>query len=128
MGKEVFAIPGDVGRPQTRGVHRLLRDGAKLVETVADILEELGPLAAPVTVQEGEPAIADARALALNQHERLIYDLLDSSPKDIDHITRESGLSPANAASTLMVLELKRLAVQMPGKLYVRAGAFQRTL
>jgi DNA processing protein len=127
LGKEVFAIPGDIGRPQTRGTHRLIRDGAKLVETVDDILDELGPLTQPLCVREGEPPIPDPRALVLNPHERAIYDLLDSSPKDIDLITRESGLSPANAASTLLVLELRRLAVQMPGKLYVRAGTLQRT-
>ena len=127
MGKEVFAIPGDIGRPQTRGVHHLIRDGAKLVETLSDIIEELGPLPGPVCVREDEAPLADPRALILNSTERAIYDLLDASPKDIDQITRESGLSPANVASTLMVLELRHLAVQMPGQRYVRAGTFTRT-
>jgi len=127
MGKEVFAVPGDVGRPQARGVHSLLRDGAKLVEGVADILEELGPLPGPVAVREDEPPLTDPRVLGLNERERRIFDLLGSTPKDIDGITRESGLSAANVASTLMVLELKHLAVQMPGKRYVRAGTLQRS-
>jgi DNA processing protein len=126
MGKEVFAVPGDIGRPQTRGPHRLIRDGAKLVETVEDIIEEFGPLTQPLNVCEGEPPIPDPRALMLNEVERAVYSLLDSTPKDIDAITRESRLSAANVGSTLMVLELKRLAVQMPGKLYVRAGTLQR--
>jgi DNA processing protein len=126
MGKEVFAVPGDIGRPQTRGTHKLIRDGAKLVETVDDIIEEFGPLTMPLKVREGEPAIPDPRALMLNEVERSIYDLLDSTPRDIDTITQESRLSAANVASTLMVLELKRLAVQMPGKLYARAGTLQR--
>jgi DNA processing protein len=126
MGKEVFAVPGDIGRPQTRGPHRLIRDGAKLVETVEDVIEEFGPLSRPLKVAEGERPILDPRALMLNEVERAIFDLLDSTPKDIDAITRESRLSAANVASTLMVLELKRLAVQMPGKLYVRAGTLQR--
>lgn len=126
MGKEVFAVPGDIGRPQTRGTHQLIRDGAKLVETIEDIIEELGPLTGPVLVREDETPIPDPRALILNTNERAVYDLLDASPKDIDHVTRESGLSPANVASTLMVLELRHLAVQMPGKRYVRAGTFQR--
>ena len=126
MGKEVFAVPGDIGRPQTRGVHRLIRDGAKLVETVEDILEELGPLTTPIQVREGEPPIPDPRALILNDVERKIYDLLDGVPKDIDTVTRESGLSAANVASVLMVLELRHLAVQMPGKLYARSGTRQR--
>lgn len=126
MGKEVFAVPGDIGRPQTRGPHRLIRDGAKLVETADDIIEEFGPLARPLRVREDDRPIPDPRALMLNHVERQVYDLLDSTPKDIDAIKRESRLSAANVASTLMVLELKRLAVQLPGKLYVRAGSLQR--
>jgi len=126
MGKEVFAIPGDIGRPQTRGAHQLSREGAKLVETLADIVEELGPLAASVQVPENETAISDPRALTLNATERAIYDMLEATPRDIDEITRSSGLSAANVASTLMVLELRQLAVSMPGKRYVRAGSFQR--
>ena len=126
LGKEVFAVPGDIGRPQTRGTHGLIRDGAKLVESIDDILEELGPLERPVRLRGDEPPLPDPRALLLNAQERLIYDLLDATPKDIDAITAASKLSPGNAASTLMVLELKRLAVQMPGKRYVRAGTFQR--
>jgi len=126
MGKEVFAVPGDIGRPQTRGTHRLIRDGAKLVESVDDIIEELGPMARPVQVREGEAPLPDPRALSLNHHERLVYDLLDATPKDIDAITRETKLSAANVSSTLMVLELKRLAAQMPGMRYVRAGTLLR--
>lgn len=126
MGKEVFAVPGDIGRPQTRGPHRLIRDGATLVESVQDLLDHLGPVAANMKVAETGESIPDPRALQLNAVERKLYDLLDSVPKDIDTLTRESGLSPANAASTLLVLELRKMAVQMPGKLYVRPGTLQR--
>ncbi len=126
MGKEVFAVPGDVTRPQTRGSHQLIRDGAKLVEAVNDILEELGPLTQPVRLDTERTPLADPRAMTLNRNERHIYDILDTTPQDIDTITRESRLSPANVASTLMVLELKHLAVQIPGKRYVRGGTFER--
>ena len=126
MGREVFAMPGDIGRPQTRGPHRLLRDGAHLVETVEDIIDALGPLDRPLRVSESAEMLTDPRALVLNHQERQIFDLLDSTPKDIDVITREARLSAANVASTLMVLELRRMAVQLPGKLYVRAGTLQR--
>ena len=130
MGKEVFALPGDIGRPQTRGTHLLIRDGAKLVETIDDILEELGPLARPIRIgeKEREYLVPDPRALTLNPQERRVYDVLDASPKSIDQIMDESKLSPANVASTLMVLEMKRLATQMPGQLYARAGTFYRTV
>jgi len=125
-GREVFAVPGDVGRPQTRGTHALIRDGAKLVENIEDIIEELGPLAAPVSTGDNRADLSDARVLTLNKRERAVYDVLTGSPKDIDRITRESGLPPANVAGTLTVLEMKRLAVQRPGKQYVRAGSIQR--
>ena len=126
MGKEVFAVPGDIGRPQTRGTHRLIRDGAKLVATIHDILDELGPLPGPVQLREDEAPLPDPRALILNTRERAIYDQLDAIPKSIDEITCASGLSPANVAGTLMVLELRHLAVQLPGQTYVRAGTIQR--
>ena len=126
MGRDVFALPGDIGRPQTRGTNQLIRDGATLVESVEDILEALGPLTAPLRVREGETPLPDPRALLLNQHERLLFDLLDSAPKDIDLLTRESRLSAANTASILMVLELKHLAAQLPGQRYVRAGTLLR--
>ena len=126
MGKEVFALPGDIGRPQTRGPHHLIRDGATLVECVQDLLDQLGPIAGNLKVAETGESIPDPRALQLNPIERKIYDLLDSVPKDIDTLTRESGLSAANTASTLLVLELRKMAAQMPGKLYVRPGTLQR--
>ena len=126
MGKEVFAVPGDIGRPQVRGTHRLIRDGAKLVESISDIVEELGPLPAPIRVSEDSPVVQDPRVLTLNARERYVYETLATSPKDIDQIIRETGMSPANVAGTLTVLEMKRLALQRPGKLYARAGGFQR--
>lgn len=126
MGRDVFAVPGDIGRPQTRGTHRLIRDGATLVESVEDILEALGPLTAPLAVREDDAPLTDPRALALNPHERRLFDLLDSTPKDIDQLTRESNLSAGNAASILMVLELKHMATQLPGQRYVRTGTLMR--
>lgn len=126
MGKEVLAIPGDIGRPQSRGPHQLIRDGATLVESVQDILDQLGPVTGNMKVAETGESIPDMRAMQLNPVERKVYDLLDSVPKDIDTLTRESGLSPGNTASVLLVLELRKMAVQMPGKLYVRPGTLQR--
>jgi DNA processing protein len=124
LGKEVFAVPGDITRPQTRGAHRLIRDGAKLVESIDDIIEELGPLAHPVQVREDAPPVEDPRAMLLNKHERALYDLLTATPRHIDTLTRESGMAPANVASTLTILEVKRLATQKSGRMYVRAGGF----
>lgn len=126
LGKEIFAVPGDIGRPQTRGVHQLIRDGAKLVESIEDIIEELGPLAAPVQAGDDGSLLQDARVLTLNPRERAVYDTLSVAAKDIDQIMRESGLPAANVAGILTVLEMKHLALQRPGKLYARTGSFSR--
>jgi DNA processing protein len=126
MGREVFAIPGDVTRPQTRGVHRLIRDGAKLVETIEDILEELGPLEHPVRIGESAAPLVDPRSLTLNDTERKVFDLLGPVPKDIDRIGREAGIDAARVGGTLMVLEMKKLAFKQPGQLYIRAGTLMR--
>ena len=118
MGKEVFAVPGDISRPQSRGCHALIRDGAKLVTCVQDVLEELGSLreALPELAVEDENDYMPQ----LNTVERALYDGLDDDPKDIDSIARQAGLPPANAASGLLALELRGLIRQLPGKRFVR--------
>lgn len=126
MGREVFAVPGDIGRPQTRGVHQLIRDGAVLVESIQDILEELGPLEHPVRTSGSNVPLVDPRSLTLNFIEKKVYEQLSSVPRDIDHITRECKITAANANSILTILELKRLAVQMSGKRFIRAGELSR--
>ncbi len=117
MGKEVFAVPGDITRPQSRGCHALIRDGAKLATCAADVLEELGPLreALPQTVQEEEPT----PYLNLNEVERAIYERLSHEPVDIDALCRQTQIAPANAASALLALELRSLIRQLPGKRFV---------
>ena len=120
QGKEVFAVPGQVDNPYSRGTHRLLKDGAKLVEDVNDIIEELGPLAETLGpgVKEG---VEDPRSLALNSQEKKVFLLLGSQPKTIDEITGESRLPASNVASTLMILEIRKLVKQLSGKRFVKA-------
>ncbi|MFQ5957485.1 MAG: DNA-processing protein DprA [Candidatus Brocadiales bacterium] len=119
QGKEVFAVPGQVDSPYSRGTHRLLKEGAKLVEDANDIIEELGPLADTLKIEEKEE-VQDPRSLVLNSQEKKIFSLLSSQPKTIDEITEESRLPASNVASTLMILEIRKLVKQLSGKRFVK--------
>lgn len=119
-GKEVFAVPGNIDSNYSRGTNKLIKEGAKLVEDINDIIEELGPLAETLHIN-GNKKINDIRSLALNSQENKIFSLLSSIPKTIDEITNRSGLPASNVASTLMILEVKRLVKQLSGKRFVKA-------
>ncbi|GAB4352413.1 MAG: DNA-processing protein DprA [Gammaproteobacteria bacterium] len=119
QGREVFAIPGSIHNPQARGCHALIRQGAKLVETANDILEELGPLAAslvrpePESVPEEQPAALDADYQALLQH-------IDQAPTSIDTVVERSGLTVETVSSMLLLLELQGYVSSAAGGRYVR--------
>jgi DNA processing protein len=114
QGREVFAIPGSIHSPLARGCHRLIRQGAKLVETAQDILEELGPLAAVGRPAEsGGVAPLDARLAQLL--EQLGYD-----PVAPDTLVERSGLTPEAISSMLLHMELRGLIAACPGGKYQR--------
>ena len=122
QGREVFAIPGSIHAPQSKGCHALIRQGAKLVETVADILEELPTLlstaagnlpfpkmpkdsASPSTsVSEGSPLLA-----------ALGYD-----PVNLDTLSARTGWDVATLQIQLLDLELQGQVARLPGGLYQR--------
>jgi len=120
QGREVFAVPGPVDRPGFAGCHRLIKDGAKLVETVEDILEELGPLAKAVATPQGEE-VQDPRLLALSEGEQRVLSVLDSEPRSVDDVIGRVGLPTSAVSAALFSLELKHLAVQLVGKRFVRS-------
>ena len=116
QGREVFAIPGSIHSPFSKGSHRLIKDGAKLVETARDVLDELGVLSEPPRqineVSEGAPAVGGIamRILAALGHEAA----------GVDALSERTGLAAEVVAATLVELELSGRVAPLPG------GAYQR--
>ncbi|RMF97393.1 MAG: DNA-protecting protein DprA [Gammaproteobacteria bacterium] len=120
QGREVFALPGSIHNPLSRGCHRLIRNGAKLVENISDIAEELGPLLGSHrnAIQQniaGDLATADA---ALDDGLRGLLEQLGWEPASIDQLVARSGLTAAEVSSMLMILELAGRVRPLPGGLY----------
>ena len=120
QGRDVFAVPGRVDSRTSRGCHRLIRDGAKLVESVDDVLEELGPLATPTPGQDGRQ-VRHPVELQLNEPEQAVLAAVDDDPTSIDDIVVASGLGVPNVLSTISVLEMKRLIRRVSGNRVIRA-------
>jgi DNA processing protein len=125
QGREVFAMPGRVDSRTSRGCHRLIRDGAKLVETIDDVLEELGPLAAPALAPalpgEGRREIRHPIELQLNEPEQAVLAVIGDEPTTIDDVVVASGLSVPNVLSTISVLEMRRLIKRVGGNRVMRS-------
>ncbi|PYK98203.1 MAG: DNA-protecting protein DprA [Verrucomicrobia bacterium] len=119
-GRQLFAVPGRIDSPQSKGCHDLIKKGAKLCEGAEDILSEFEYLF-PAGNRPPSPAESGALpALGLSGNEQKIYEVLSTEESAMDEVIRRSGL-PASAVSvTLLSLEMKRLIKQLPGKLFVR--------
>lgn len=127
-GRNVYAIPGQIDRPTCAGSNRLIQQGAKLITSASDILDDMQMLLPPVAqpqpdAQQPQRAeAAESRASSLGAEERLVFDALDLSETGIDDIIAKTGLPTAKVSSTLLVLEMKRLVRQLPGQHFVKLG------
>ena len=135
QGRDVFALPGSLNNPMAKGCHRLIREGARLVETTADIMQELGPVAAELQMEirlrldlpddaSEKPARANAPDgmdhLLDDAEYRTVWDLLGFDPKPVDILIEQSGLSAREVSSMLLMMELKGLVRKHDSGRYVR--------
>ncbi|MGE5625304.1 MAG: DNA-processing protein DprA [Bacillota bacterium] len=122
QGREVFAIPGSIHNPMARGCHRLLREGAKLVESAGDILEELAPLLGLEPPVATASASTDASADTPPQDPEYSLQLnsLDFAPTSVDSLVERTGLTPEVVSSMLLMLELQGYVEASPGGRYSR--------
>jgi DNA processing protein len=116
QNREVFAVPGAVTSRRSRGCHALIREGrAKLVESIDDILTELGPRLRPLLKGPGDERKPPAE---LSLFERQVYDALPCDPCHIDALASRAGLSTSDVLVNLLSLEFKGLVRQLPGKMF----------
>jgi len=119
-GRQVFAVPGRVDSPRSKGCHDLIKKGAKLCEGVEDILSEFEYM---FPASNRPSMLNDAAALpamTLSETEQTVYDLVDQEECTTDDIIRRSGMPSSSVSVALLGLEMKRLIRQLPGKLFVR--------
>ena len=117
QGKDVFAIPGSIHSPQSRGCHALIRQGAKLVESVADILEELQPVARQPSPDTFTPWNGDTT------HGDPLLEALGFDPVSLDALGARTGWSAAALQARMLELELDGRVARLPGGLFQRMGA-----
>jgi DNA processing protein len=115
QGREVFAVPGPADVRTSRGCHRLLRDGAKLVESVEDVLEELGPLIRPLPTRM-HGTIAHPTELQLNDVEQRVLQSIDADGTSIDQLVARCGLPVQRVLATISVLETRYLISRVSGE------------
>ncbi len=119
-GRQVFAVPGRIDSPRSKGCHDLIKKGAKLCEGAEDILSEFEYLFPPSNRPPGPNETGVLPALELSETEQKIYDALNNEEIGIDEVIRKSGLPTSAVSVGLLSLEMKRLIRQLPGKLFVK--------
>ena len=120
QGREVFAVPGPIDCRVSRGCHHLIRDGAKLVSSVDDILEEFGPLFETATTPDGRP-VESAAELQLGDLERTVLAAIGRESTSVDEVVDACGLAASQVLATIGVLEMRRLIRRLPGNRFARS-------
>ena len=146
QGREIFALPGSIHNPMAKGCHRLIRDGAKLVENVSEILQELAPLAGQIAGElrgeldgqkekesppntkkpnllkyaAGAEAVSDEPPWENDPEYRALWDCLAYDPTPVDTLIEKSGLTARAVSAMLLMLELRGMVEAHRGGAYSR--------
>jgi len=120
-GRQVFAVPGRIDSPRSKGCHELIKKGAKLCESAEDILSEFEYLFPKsnrsLDASSGQPILP---AMSLSENEQKAYDSVGDEEISIDDVIRRSGLPSSAVSVALLGLEMKRMVKQLPGKMFVK--------
>ena len=119
QGREIFAVPGKTTDKRSTGANKLIKQGAKLVESAEDIVEELTNLFSFIKIKEHKAGKTEARA-DLTEDEIRVYELIDYEPVHIDTICEEAAMPPQVISDILIRLELKGVIRQLMGKIFIR--------
>ncbi len=121
-GREVFAIPGSIHNPLAKGCHELIRQGAKIVDDVADILVELAPLLSTEigAVDADRPRESKPRVFTEETEYEELLEVMGFDPVSLTSLAERSGLTPAELSSMLLILEFDGLVEALPGGRYAR--------
>lgn len=119
-GRQVFAVPGRIDSPRSKGCHDLIKKGAKLCEGAEDILSEFEYL---FPASNKPPTLNETGvlpALTLSENEQLVFGVLGTQEQAMDEIIRAAGLPSSAVSVALLNLEMKRLVKQLPGKMFLK--------
>ena len=117
QGRSVFAIPGRIDHPSAKGTNSLIKNGAKLVDNVGDILEEFQLLIPPGEMEEPEKQASARPEIPLSEDEKRLVEALWQEALDVDSLARVVGLTSAEISGLLLGLEMKRVIKMLPGRI-----------
>jgi DNA processing protein len=128
--RDVMAVPGKIDSPLSKGTHQLIKEGAKLIESIEDVMEALGYIgqqlhsqasaAAKAAAEKVETPLLHENLFNLNNDEKLIYGCLSKEPLHVEQIIADTNLLPGHINAGLISLRLKGLIKQLPGNLFLR--------